>query len=74
MRTTQNPTDRVGRLLAAVCLVATLAGCTPPEQKALEEGSRLLADGKTAGALERLEDARETEDILKGQATELDLN
>ena len=59
MCTTQNPTDRVGRLLAAVCLVATLAGCTPPEQKALEEGSRLLADGKTAGALERLEDARE---------------
>ena len=59
MCTTQNPTDRVGRLLAAVCLVAALAGCTPPEQKVLEEGSRLLADGKTAGALERLEDARE---------------
>ncbi len=59
MCTTQNPTDRVGRLLAAVCLVAALAGCTPPEQKVLEEGSRLLADGKTAGALERLEDAQE---------------
>ena len=59
MRTTQKPTDRTGRLWAAVCLVATLSGCTPPEQKALEEGSRLLADGKTAGALERLEDAQE---------------
>ena len=58
MRTTQNPTDRIGRLLAAVCLVAALAGCTPPEQKALEEGSRLLAAGKTAEALVQLQDAR----------------
>ena len=59
MRTTQNPTDRIGRLLAAVCLVAALAGCTPPEQKALEDGSRLLAAGKTAEALVQLQDARE---------------
>ena len=58
MRTTQNPTDRIGRLLAAVCLVAALAGCTPPSQKALEEGSRLLAAGKTAEALVQLQDAR----------------
>ena len=58
MRTTQNPTDRIGRLLAAVCLVAALAGCTPPEQKALEDGSRLLAAGKTAEALVQLQDAR----------------
>jgi len=59
MRTTQNPTDRFGRLLAAVCLVAALAGCTPPEQKALEDGSRLLAAGKAAEALVQLRDARE---------------
>ncbi len=59
MRTTQNPTDRIDRLLAAVCLVAALAGCTPPEQKALEDGSRLLAAGKTAEALMQLKDARE---------------
>ena len=59
MRTTQNPTDRPGRLLAAVCLVAALAGCTPPEQKALEDGSRLLAAGKTAEALVQLEKAQE---------------
>ena len=59
MRTTQNPTDRIGRLLAAVCLVAALAGCTPPEQKALEDGSRLLAAGKTAEALVQLQNARE---------------
>ncbi|MBT6660178.1 MAG: tetratricopeptide repeat protein [Verrucomicrobia bacterium] len=59
MRTTQNPTDRAGRLLAAVCLVAALAGCTPPEQKALEDGSRLLAAGKTAEALVQLEKAQE---------------
>ena len=59
MRTTQNPTDRIGRLLTAVCLVATLAGCTPPEQTALENGSRLLADGKPAEAIKQLEDARE---------------
>ena len=59
MRTTQNPTDRIGRLLAAVCLVAALAGCTPPEQKALEDGSRLLAAGKIAAALVQLQDARE---------------
>ena len=59
MRTTQNHTDRPGRLLAAVCLVAALAGCTPPEQKALEDGSRLLAAGKTAEALAQLEKARE---------------
>ena len=59
MRTTQNPTDRPGRLLAAVCLVAALAGCTPPEQKALEDGSRLLAAGKTAEALAQLEKAQE---------------
>jgi len=58
MRTTQKPTDLTGRLLAAVCLVATLTGCTPPEQNALEEGSRLLADGKTADALKQLEAAR----------------
>ncbi|MDP7585065.1 MAG: tetratricopeptide repeat protein, partial [Verrucomicrobiota bacterium] len=58
MRTTQNPTDRIGRLLAAVCLVAALAGCTPPSQKALEDGSRLLAAGKTAEALVQLQDAR----------------
>jgi len=58
MRTTQKPTDLTGRLLAAVCLVATLTGCTPPEQNALEEGSRLLADGKTVEALKQLEDAR----------------
>ena len=58
MRTTQKPTDLTSRLLAAVCLVATLTGCTPPEQNALEEGSRLLADGKTAEALKQLEDAR----------------
>ena len=58
MRTTQNPTDRIGRLLAAVCLVAALAGCTPPEQKALEDGSSLLAAGKTAEALVQLQDAR----------------
>ena len=58
MRITQNPTDRIGRLLAAVCLVAALAGCTPPEQKALEDGSRLLAAGKTAEALVQLQDAR----------------
>ena len=59
MRTTQNPTDGIGRLLATVCLVAALAGCTPPEQKALEDGSRLLAAGKTAEALVQLQDARE---------------
>ena len=59
MRTTQNPTDRIGRPLAAVCLVAALAGCTPPEQKALEDGSRLLAAGKTAEALVQLQVARE---------------
>ena len=58
MRTTQNPTDRIGWLLAAVCLVAALAGCTPPSQKALEDGSRLLAAGKTAEALVQLQDAR----------------
>ena len=58
MRTTQNPTDRIGRLLAAVCLVAALAGCTPPSQKALEDGSSLLAAGKTAEALVQLQDAR----------------
>ena len=58
MRTTQNPTDRIGRLLAAVCLVAALAGCTPPSQKALEDGSRLLAAGKPAEALVQLQDAR----------------
>ena len=58
MRTTQKPTDLTSRLLAAVCLVATLTGCTPPEQNALEEGSRLLADGKTAEALKQLEDAQ----------------
>jgi len=58
MRTTQKPTDLTGRLLAAVCLVATLTGCTPPEQNALEEGSRLLADGKIAEALKQLEDAQ----------------
>ena len=57
MRTTQNPTDRIGRLLAAVCLVAALAGCTPPSQKALEDGSRLLAAGKTADALVQLQAA-----------------
>ncbi|MEC8973563.1 MAG: hypothetical protein VX509_06550, partial [Verrucomicrobiota bacterium] len=38
--------------------MAALAGCTPPEQKALEEGSRLLAAGDPAGALEQLEVAR----------------
>ena len=59
MRTTQNHTDRPGRLLAAVCLVAALAGCTPPEQKSLEDGSRLLAAGKTAEALAQLEKAQE---------------
>jgi len=58
MRTTQKPTDLTSRLLAAVCLVATLTGCTPPEQNALEEGSRLLADGKIAEALKQLEDAQ----------------
>ena len=58
MRTTQNPTDRISRLLAAVCLVAALAGCTPPEQKALEDGSRLLAAGKTAEALVQLQAAQ----------------
>ena len=56
MRTTQKPTDLTGQLLAAVCLVATLTGCTPPEQNALEEGSRLLADGKTVEALKQLEE------------------
>ena len=45
--------------MAAVCLVAALAGCTPPEQKALEDGSRLLAAGKTAEALVQLEKAQE---------------
>ena len=55
MRTTQNPTDRIGRLLAAFCLVAALAGCTPHEQKALEDGSHLLAAGKTADALVQLQ-------------------
>ena len=45
--------------MAAVCLVAALAGCTPPEQKALEDGSRLLAAGKTAEALAQLEKAQE---------------
>ena len=58
MRTTQKPTNRPGQLWAAACLVAALAGCTPPEQKALEEGSRLLAEGNTAGALQQLEEAR----------------
>ncbi len=57
MRTTQNPTDRIGRLLAAFCLVAALAGCTPHEQKALEDGSYLLAAGKTADALVQLQAA-----------------
>ena len=57
MRTTQNPTDRIGRLLAAFCLVAALAGCTPHEQKALEDGSHLLAAGKTADALVQLQAA-----------------
>ncbi|MDP6793825.1 MAG: tetratricopeptide repeat protein [Verrucomicrobiota bacterium] len=59
MRTTQKPTNRTGRHWAAACLVAALAGCTPPEQKALEEGSRLLAAGNPAGALQQLEVARE---------------
>ena len=58
MRTTQNPTDRIGRLLAAFCLVAALAGCTPHEQKALEDGSHLLAAGKTDDALVQLLAAR----------------
>ena len=58
MRTTQNPTDRIGRLLAAFCLVAALAGCTSHEQKALEDGSHLLAAGKTADALVKLQAAR----------------
>ena len=57
MRTTQNPTDRIGRLLAAFCLVAALAGCTPHEQKALEDGSHLLAAGQTADALVQLQAA-----------------
>ena len=68
MRTTQKPTDRTGRLWAAVCVVATLSGCTPPEQKALEEGSRLLAERKTAEALVELEKAKvsiENDEILK---------
>ncbi|MBT6788997.1 MAG: tetratricopeptide repeat protein [Verrucomicrobia bacterium] len=39
--------------------MAALAGCTPPEQKALEDGSRLLAAGKTAEALVQLEKAQE---------------
>ncbi|MEE2947060.1 MAG: tetratricopeptide repeat protein [Verrucomicrobiota bacterium] len=39
--------------------MAALAGCTPPEQKAIEEGSRLLAAGNPAGALQQLELARE---------------
>ena len=71
MRTTQKPTDRTGRFWAAVCLVATLSGCTPPEQKALEEGSRLLADDKPAEALEQLEKAQvfiEEDEILKKQS------
>ena len=38
--------------------MAALAGCTPPSQKALEDGSRLLAAGKTAEALVQLQDAR----------------
>ncbi|MDP6306672.1 MAG: tetratricopeptide repeat protein [Verrucomicrobiota bacterium] len=38
--------------------MAALAGCTPPSQKALENGSRLLAAGKTAEALVQLQDAR----------------
>ncbi|SVC65561.1 uncharacterized protein METZ01_LOCUS318415, partial [marine metagenome] len=68
MRTTQNSTDRPGRLLAAVCLVATLAGCTPPEQKALEDGSRLLAAGKAKEALAELQKAQkfiENDETLK---------
>ncbi|MFL3665717.1 MAG: tetratricopeptide repeat protein [Verrucomicrobiota bacterium] len=43
--------------MAAFCLVAALAGCTPHEQKALEDGSYLLAAGKTADALVQLQAA-----------------
>ncbi len=58
MRTTQKSIGKPGHLLAALCLVAILAGCTPPEQTALETGSRLLAAGNAAGALAQLQDAR----------------
>ena len=38
--------------------MAALAGCTPHEQKALEDGSHLLAAGKTADAIVKLQAAR----------------
>ena len=59
MQTTQK---RLLNLVApgiALCLIVILAGCTPPERTALENGSRLLAAGNAADALVELDRALE---------------
>ena len=59
MQTTQK---RLLNLVApgiALCLTVLLAGCTPPERTALENGSRLLAAGNAADALVELDRALE---------------
>ncbi|MED5277763.1 MAG: hypothetical protein VYD86_01495, partial [Verrucomicrobiota bacterium] len=59
MQTTQK---RLLNLVApgiALCLIVLLAGCTPPERTALENGSRLLAAGNAADSLVELDRALE---------------
>ena len=59
MQTTQK---RIPSLVApgiTLCLIALLAGCTPPERTALEKGSRLLAGGNAEAALVELNKALE---------------
>ena len=58
MRTTQKPTCGNSHPWTAAFLLAALTGCTPPEQAALEEGSRLIAKGNIDAGIFRLNEAR----------------
>ncbi|MBO61430.1 MAG: hypothetical protein CMO63_05615 [Verrucomicrobiales bacterium] len=59
MQTTQKTILNLFAPGITLCLIALLAGCTPPERTALEEGSRLLAAGKAQAALVELNNAFE---------------
>ena len=57
MQTTQKRLLNMVAPGIALCLIVILAGCTPPERTALENGSRLLAVGNAADALVELDRA-----------------
>ena len=59
MQTTQKRLLNLVAPWIALCLIVILAGCTPPERTALENGSRLLAAGNAADALVELDRALE---------------